>query len=187
AYLDLIPGGPTEGVFIAGFDQAFAEPTLFKTPLDFDHCRNRQPDYGDHSEFSPEDPQGVNRRELHVNQSALSLTATATFDTTLVCERTVFPRGGVGESGSELASPWAAGLDLQVYPNPAVGQVSVSWVADAQQETHLRVIALTGAVVQEFRVAPVTAQWQLQDLPSGWYRVQIQQGAHSQSQLLRIH
>ncbi|HAA19747.1 MAG TPA: hypothetical protein DCR93_23720 [Cytophagales bacterium] len=185
AYLDMIPGVPTEGVLIGGFDQSYGEPTLFKTPLDFAHCRNQVPDLGDNSDYSPEDLLPVNRRELHLNQTAISPYSTATFDTTQICERTVWPRGSFG--GAEIeTSPWVESVNLEVYPNPSAGRVTISWSSDVAQPTHIRVISLTGAVVQEFTLEPGSQQLQLVDLPTGWYRVQLQQGSRSQSQLLRI-
>ncbi|RYE17265.1 MAG: T9SS type A sorting domain-containing protein, partial [Sphingobacteriaceae bacterium] len=78
---------------------------------------------------------------------------------------------------------------MAVYPNPASTSSTVTFVADANNESVIKVIdACTGKVVVHFKVGKGTngimRQIDLSRLASGLYEVQLIQGKHQQHQSL---
>lgn len=69
---------------------------------------------------------------------------------------------------------------LQVYPNPAVGEISIAWAVAEEAETPMvGVYSVTGARLSVTPVRSAGGTWTLDvaELPAGMYVVELRSGA----------
>ncbi|MEM7657641.1 MAG: FG-GAP-like repeat-containing protein [Bacteroidota bacterium] len=87
----------------------------------------------------------------------------------------------------ELALTGNNRLDLQVYPNPTAGPLTVSWtLLQGEESVNLQLLNVAGQIVKSESIPSMISQyeWNMEDLPDGQYIVKLQQGSQVVTQMV---